>query len=267
MHAQTAHPDLNTSGPYGDAFYQTHLEASLSSARRFADVLAEHYKPGAVADVGCGRGTWLKAFAERGASRLVGFDGPWNSQDVMIDDAIEFRPVDLNHPAGATGERFDLAMSLEVGEHLEPDRSEAFVQFLTSLSDVVLYSAAFSGQGGHNHINEQPHSYWARLYVQCGYEPYDLFRPRIWGDDAVSFWYRQNGFLYVRRDTPLAQRLAAAGIHPIQNLDFMDCVHPELYALRLGEVGFKATLRNAAVRTIPKSLQPLAVKLKKSLVG
>jgi SAM-dependent methyltransferase len=268
MREQTPAPDPSMASRYGDAFYQTHMSASLASARKYADILGEHHRPRTVADVGCGRGTWLQAFAERGATRVVGFDGPWNSQDVMIDDAIEFRPLDLNRPGdAAAGERFDLAMSLEVGEHLEPESSEAFVRFLASLSDVVLYSAAFSGQGGVNHINERPHSSWAQIYARFGYSPYDLFRQRTWGDDDISFWYRQNAFLYVRDDTPLARRLADAGLQPVANLAFMDCIHPELYALRLSEIGFKALLREAATRTLPKSLQPLAVKLKKRVLG
>jgi len=55
--------------------------------------------------------------------------------------------------------------SLEVAEHLEPSSAGTIVQSLVSLSDVFLFSAAFPGQGRTNHINEQPHSYWATALV------------------------------------------------------------------------------------------------------
>lgn len=55
--------------------------------------------------------------------------------------------------------RFDLAMTIEVAEHLTPVRADSFVEDLTRLSDVVLFSAAIPAQGGINHVNEQWQSY------------------------------------------------------------------------------------------------------------
>ena len=58
-------------------------------------------------------------------------------------------PVDL-------GRKFDLVQSLEVGEHLPKSAADTFVETLVKHGDVVLFSAASVGQGGHDHINEQP---------------------------------------------------------------------------------------------------------------
>ncbi len=147
----------------------------------------------------------------------------------MVDQAIEFTGMDLNSPARVSIERFDLAMSLEVAEHLHPSAAKPFVRFLADLSDAVLFSAAYPGQGGANHVNEQKPSYWANLFGELGYLPFDLFRPVVWGSPEVQVWYRQNTFLYVRSGSKVAKPLAEAGQKPLSSFPFMDCVHPALF--------------------------------------
>jgi hypothetical protein len=80
---------------YGDGFYRKQMSTSLVSARRYASILNAVFQPQSVVDLGCGRGTWLRAFKEIGAKRLVGYDGSWNSQDQMIDSGISFQSADL----------------------------------------------------------------------------------------------------------------------------------------------------------------------------
>jgi hypothetical protein len=245
---------------YGDGFYRKQMSTSLVSARRYASILSAFFQPQSVVDLGCGRGTWLKAFKEIGAKRLVGYDGTWNSQDQMIDSEISFKSADLNElidtlPAA----RFDLAMSLEVAEHLRPSAAETFVQSLTNFADVVMFGAAYPNQGGDNHINEQPASYWARLFNLVEYVPFDLFRPFVWGDADIAYWYQQNTFLYVRKNSDMCSRLAQKGHHPIQNIAFMDCVHPRLFG---GRVGIKPILRDVAGAITPERLKNLARRIR-----
>lgn len=238
---------------YGDDFYAKQMQASYESAKVYVDLLFRIFAPATVVDVGCGRGTWLKAFGEAGAKRLVGLDGRWNSQDNMADAAIAFTAVDLNQRLSMPGtDRFDVAMSLEVAEHLEPDSSATFVESLTRLSDVVLFGAAFPGQGGANHINEQLPSYWARLFHERGYAPFDVFRPLVWNDDRVCFWYRQNAFLYIREGSEAWETMRAQGLFPMRDTAFMNCVHPELLFERNRQSvsrGFKM-IRKSIVRGI-----------------
>ncbi|HEX4884406.1 MAG TPA: class I SAM-dependent methyltransferase [Casimicrobiaceae bacterium] len=217
---------------YGDAWYDKQVADLLASARIYVAHLWRYVQPRTVLDVGCGRGPWLRAWHEQGSSTLLGFDGAWNSQAKMIDPAIRFTAVDLNRPF-AVEAPVDLAMSLETAEHLEPAAGPTFVASLAQASDLVLFSAAFSWQGGTHHINEQPHSYWARLFAGHGLAPFDVLRPVFWGDARVCYWYRQNTFLYARRDSAAWQCLVAQGLAPLADPGVMDCVHPDLYRAKV----------------------------------
>jgi len=138
---------------YDQDFYESQMEDSLRSARIYLAHLWKHHQPPSVIDIGCGRGMWLKASGELGAERLVGLDGPWNHQDLMVDPRIRFQAVDLNQRF-AIDEKFDLAMSLEVAEHLPESSAHDFVASIASAADVVLFGAAYTGQGGTNHVKD-----------------------------------------------------------------------------------------------------------------
>ena len=99
--------------------------------------------------------------------------------------------------------KYDLAISLEVAEHLSKDRAESFVHDLCGFSDVVLFSGATIGQGGDEHINEQRLSYWKNLFEEEDYCCLDIIRGLIWNDNDIPFWYRQNIVIFVKREVPL----------------------------------------------------------------
>lgn len=229
---------------YDHAFYDDQMVGSYQSATVYARHVSTLLTPRSVVDVGCGRGTWLKAFGETGAKELRGYDGSWNSQANMVDSTIVFEQADLNQLDPPIGQRFDLAISLEVAEHLQPASAPAFTAALAALSDVVLFSAAFTQQGGTNHINEQPHSYWARHFEKCGYVPFDVFRPVYWADERVEPWYRQNAFVYARRGSPGYDKLCASGLSPIANVEFMNCMHPGVYQWQIA-ADFKSSMKLA----------------------
>jgi len=109
----------------------------------------------------------------------------------------EFLQHDLAEPI-KLGKRFDLAISLEVAEHLPSGCADQFVENLVSLSNFVLFSAAPPLQGGTNHINEQPIEYWVEKFEQRGYVAIDCLRPYLWNDDRIGSWYRQNIMLAVK---------------------------------------------------------------------
>jgi SAM-dependent methyltransferase len=236
-----AHIEPNFAKLYDATFYESQVATSVESARIYLKFLWQFFQPVSVLDVGCGRGTWLKACHELGSKNLFGLDGDWNNQSSMIDPDIKFRSIDLNKPFSVV-EKVDLAISLELAEHLEPSTPPQFIKCLTDASDAVLFSAAYTKQGGINHINEQPHTYWALLFSERNFAPFDLFRPIFWGNENVSFWYRQNTFLYLRKDGDQYRKIIAHGVNEMQDIHFMNCIHPELYNAKLAQLklpGFK----------------------------
>ncbi|MSN25195.1 MAG: methyltransferase domain-containing protein [Geobacter sp.] len=214
---------------YGQDFYDSQIYGSLQSAQVYLYQLFSVWGvPGAVADLGCGRGAWLATCRDLGVKRCVGIDGDWNSQADMLDPNIEFHPADLEKSISLT-ESFDLAISLEVAEHLKPESSDAFVESLSGLSGAILFGAAFIGQPGVNHINNRLHSFWAEKFFARGYLLCDFFRPSFWSDDRVEPCYRQNTFLYVKPGHSLHSALVSRGYVCNQDVRFIDCVHPAIY--------------------------------------
>lgn len=68
-----------------------------------------------------------------------------------------------------------------------------------------MFGAAIPGQGGVEHVNEQPQSYWIRKFRDRDYKCYDVIRPRFWNDEDIECWYRQNTFLFVKNTVDLSE--------------------------------------------------------------
>jgi len=70
--------------PYDSAFYDTYSDESERSAAAFAALLVDALAPQSVLDVGCGIGTWLRAFQTAGVEAIVGVDGPYVDRDQLL---------------------------------------------------------------------------------------------------------------------------------------------------------------------------------------
>jgi hypothetical protein len=101
------------------------------------------------------------------------------------------------------------------------------------VSKKVLFSAAIPGQGGINHFNEQWPSYWADIFSRFCYVPVDCIRPRIWHDDTIPWWYRQNCLLYIEKSDPGLVSLASKNSVPSPS-GILDIVHPDFWQFKRG---------------------------------
>jgi SAM-dependent methyltransferase len=183
--------------PYTRAFFERIADGSRASAEAIVPLLVDLVRPLSVVDVGCGVGTWLAVFQGHGARDVLGLDGDYVPRDRLEIPADRFVPVDLRNPLPVDGS-FDLAICLEVAEHLPPAAADRIVASLVRLSDVVLFSAAIPRQPGRGHVNPRWQSWWAERFAAHGYVPVDAIRRRVWSDPDVDWWYAQNALLYTR---------------------------------------------------------------------
>jgi SAM-dependent methyltransferase len=184
---------------YRTDFYRFLASFAIRSAQRIVPKVTAVLPVRSVVDFGCGQGAWLSVWAATGAL-VTGVDGPYVDRHHLLIDADDFHAADLAAPLDLR-RRFDLVQSLEVAEHLPPAKAEQFVDTLTKHGACVLFSAAVPGQGGENHVNEQPAEYWRAIFRERGYPAVDYVRRLIRGDRAIAQWYRYNIMLYVKDDT------------------------------------------------------------------
>lgn len=194
---------------------------NTTAPREVVPLVIDLVAPRSVIDVGCGLGTWLVVFEEEGITDIVGIDGEYVPHAQLSIAREKFIAADLTQPFRLP-RRFDLVVSLEVAEHLPEHAANTFVHTLTSLGDTILFSAAVPGQGGQNHLNEQWPEYWQEKFSAYGYHFYDVIREKIWNNDKVDVWYRQNTFLVSKHS-----------FQHKQGNKMLSCIHPEVFKLKV----------------------------------
>lgn len=202
----------------------THLtkEHSVAGARAALPIVLAHRTLHSLLDVGCGTGTWLKAAIECGITDVIGVDGVRIEPAELQVPAELIRHFDLTK-SWSLERRFDVAICLEVAEHLDPTSGPSLIRALANHSDLVLFSAACPGQPGQHHVNCRWPSYWQSLFNECGYVCEDDLRAQIWDDPRIEPWYRQNLFL-ARRDPESAGN----------ELRIHSLVHPAMWKFESG---------------------------------
>jgi len=168
-----------------------------------------------VLDIGCGPGIYVKALREAG----VDADG------VDLDPRCPYQVMDVFSAdfAQKYAGKYDLAMCIEVAEHLPKNRADELVKQITSVAPTVLFSAAVPGQGGHGHINCQPKSYWVERFALLNYVVDAEETERLVSFMASGYhmgWFRNNAVVFkaygqacydriIQEETPQAIRLAS----------------------------------------------------------
>ena len=184
---------------YTENFFRELQDGSYRSAKEIVPLVLELVQPKSVIDIGCGAGTWLSVFKEFGIEDICGVDGDYVGEEILKIPKEQFLSLDLSKPFHLD-RQFDLVLSLEVAEHLPPESAGIFIDSLTRLGSVILFSAAIPHQGGTQHMNEQWPDYWAKFFHHTGYVAIDCIRKTIWQNANVEWWYAQNLLLFVRTD-------------------------------------------------------------------
>jgi hypothetical protein len=238
---------------YSSEFFDGIHATSLGSAREIVPLVLRYVQPQSVIDVGCGIGTWLSVFKEHGIKKIYGVDGPWVDKGSLLIPEGCFQALNLEESLHLEI-KVDLAISLEVAEHLPTRCAENFIDSLVRLAPVVLFSAAIPLQGGTHHLNEQWPEYWAHLFSERGYAVIDCLRHKIWNNNNIALWFRQNLLIFIKSAEINNYSLLRDEYKDLCNLP-LAIVHPENY-LKLSDY------RNLSLR---KTLKVLPSLIKRSI--
>ncbi|TXB63793.1 class I SAM-dependent methyltransferase [Phaeodactylibacter luteus] len=198
---------------------------NTNAAKHIIPFLLKRIQVKSVLDIGTGLGTWLDVFLENNINDVLGIDGAYVDKKLLSIPLKYFKEYDLRTKLDLD-KQFDLVVSLEVVEHIDGKYEDIFFGNIINHGDTVLFSAAIPGQGGQNHLNEQWHQYWIDKFNSVGYKCYDIIRPHFWNTTEIEWWYRQNMFLFSKKDFMFEEFRK-----PMHNL-----VCKELFVKRLEEI-------------------------------
>jgi hypothetical protein len=161
---------------YDEAYYRSHCgphpyERNASWTRFFgdaADAIVRAAEPSTAVDVGCALGLLVEALWDRGV-RAEGFDlSPYAIGNVRADMGAHCRIASILEPAAG---RYDVAICLEVLEHVPAEQTEPAIRNLTALADVVVFSSTPSDFDEPTHVNVRPTLTWLETFAAAGFAP------------------------------------------------------------------------------------------------
>ncbi|MCA1550695.1 hypothetical protein I6F36_28085 [Bradyrhizobium sp. BRP19] len=237
---------------YSAGYYDGISNVSKRSAEAMLPRIFEAVQPKSWIEIGSGTGSWTKTAIELGIPECRAVDGPWVKNSELLIPPDKFLKHDLTQPLNLN-RTFDLALSLEVAEHLDQRFADTIVQTLVSHADVVVFGAAIPMQGGTHHVNEQWPSYWISKFVGQGYECFDFVRATCWNDDKIAPFYIQNTFLFIKsgRHPALASKLRSTIADIYSRSHNLAFVHPRQY---LGIATMEAISARLMLKQGPKVL-------------
>ena len=153
---------------YTKTFHQKHTSHAYKFEEELAKQIINYFNIQSVLDIGCGIGRWLKGIMDIGITDILGLEYAYDdAKDYIYDnvkDNVKFgdatKPINLERT-------FDCVWSFEVAEHLPKEFAEQFVENVVNNTDrFIILTAAPPGQGGLDHINEQPKEYWIDLFTK-----------------------------------------------------------------------------------------------------
>jgi len=187
---------------YDSDYYESAVEGpAVRSADAIVASILTSLHPKTIVDVGCGTGALLERFRAKGCT-VFGLERSDAALDYCRKRELDVLKFDIGRDVLDLNRDFDVAISMEVAEHLPAKIADNYVALLTSLSNTIVFTAAHPGQGGTDHVNEQHPSYWKAKFDTLNFifdETLSQQLQRDWKETgSVANWYYQNVMVFRR---------------------------------------------------------------------
>lgn len=169
---------------YTDQYYDDIDTFAVRSQDVIAQAIVEEFHPTSVVDVGCGTGALLYFLKKHGV-RGFGLEYSEAGLQRCRERGVDVKRFDLLRDTFSEARRFDVAISMEVAEHLVEKAANRYVALLCQLAPNVVFTAAPPGQPGLDHVNLQPREYWIEKFAARGFKVDQLLTER-WLDSWKS---------------------------------------------------------------------------------
>jgi cyclopropane fatty-acyl-phospholipid synthase-like methyltransferase len=186
---------------YSAEYFEYLDTVAATSAEAIAGSVVRDLAPGTALDVGCGTGAVLVALRRRGV-HVAGLEYADAAIGMCRGRNLDVKKFNLEaDDLSAHGEQFDVVISTEVAEHLDARFADRYVDLLAQSAPLVVFTAATPGQGGTDHVNEQPHSYWIDKFGHRGFQLDAEISQRWrkeWKAGGTAVWYYSNAMVFRR---------------------------------------------------------------------
>jgi cyclopropane fatty-acyl-phospholipid synthase-like methyltransferase len=189
---------------YSEDYYVNGYESIRELHERSCDVIAqsvkEYLNPATVLEVGCGNGALLAALSKydlcaRGVENSAAALRLCHERGLMVD-RLDLESITETTDIGV----HDVVISVEVAEHLPETSADMYVDLLCrSTGKLLIFTAATPGQGGVDHVNEQPYEYWIEKFEARGKHLNRSLSGEWssgWERKAICTWYSENLMIF-----------------------------------------------------------------------
>ncbi len=156
-----------------------------------ADNIVRSFSPAKVFDAGCGIGFLVEALWDRGVEAHGCDISEYAISKVRRDVAGYCR---IGSVTEAIEGIYDLAVCIEVLEHLDAEDADRAVERLAAVSDRVLFSSTPTDVGEPTHRTVRPSIYWLQRFARHGFAP-------VLGYDAT--YVSPHALLFERAGAPV----------------------------------------------------------------
>lgn len=186
---------------YDDNYYRKRQDDPWrSDAHSTSEALYLEFEPDSVIDFGCAIGGHLEWFHQRG-TEIHGVEGNSKAFDYALVPTSTLEQHDLRERYESETVR-DLAICIEVAEHIPSKYSGRLVDSLTDAAETVFFTAAPPGQSGTHHVNLRPEEFWEKKFEKRGFvRDQEAEEGLIRGLDLEkTTWVEENLFVFSEGD-------------------------------------------------------------------